>query len=56
MGEFSGLGEMIDNCGKTIHVGLMDRGFTVFRNTGLLQEPVLKIDIVFVILIPGLVA
>lgn len=56
MGDFSGPGEMNDNCRKAAHVGMMDRGFTVFRNTGLHYEPDLKTDIVFVILIPGLVA
>jgi hypothetical protein len=38
------------------HVGMMDRCFTVFRNTDLPWEPDLKTDIVFVISIPGLVA
>jgi hypothetical protein len=32
MGDFSGPGEMKYNCGKTTHVGMMERGFTVFRN------------------------
>jgi len=35
MGDISGPGEMNGNCRKAKHVGMMDRGFTVFRNTGL---------------------
>jgi hypothetical protein len=31
MGDFSGLGEMNDNCRKATHVGMMDRGFTVLE-------------------------
>jgi hypothetical protein len=56
VGDFSEPGELDDNCGKTTCVGMMDRGFTVFRNTGLPWEPDLKTDIVFVISIPGLLA
>jgi len=56
MGYFSGPEKINDNCRKATHVGMMDRGFTMFRNTGLRQEPDLKTDRVFVILIPGLVA
>jgi len=31
MGDLSGLEEMNDTCGKTTHMGTMNKGFTVYK-------------------------
>jgi hypothetical protein len=37
MGDFLGLEVVNDTCGKTSHVGTLDRGFAVQQNTHITQ-------------------